>query len=68
MRLLIGFCAALALGACASLPDGTDPETAAWWRTTGVLAADDMEGRDTGSAGYDRAAVYVAERFAAARS
>jgi hypothetical protein len=66
MRLLIGFCAALALGACASLPDGTDPETAAWWRTTGVLAADDMEGRDTGSAGYDRAAAHVAERFAAA--
>ncbi len=66
MRMILALCAALTLGACAAGPTGTDPETAAWWRTTGVLAADDMEGRDTGSAGYDRAAAYVAQRFAAA--
>ena len=58
-------CAALTLGACAS-SGATDPRTAAWWRTTGDLSGDDMEGRDTGSPGYDRAAAYVARRFAAA--
>lgn len=56
-------CAAL-LGACAS--DGVDVQTAAWWRTTAALSGDDMEGRDTGSPGYDRAAAYTAERFARA--
>jgi hypothetical protein len=66
MRTILGLCAALTLGACASVPTDVDPETAAWWRTTGVLSADEMEGRDTGSAGYDRAAAYVAQRFAAA--
>lgn len=53
-------CAALALCACASAPDA---QTAAWWRTTADLSGDDMEGRDTGSPGYDRAAAYVADRF-----
>jgi len=43
-----------------------DPETRAWWRITAVLSNDAMEGRDTGSAGYDRAARLVANRFAAA--
>jgi hypothetical protein len=55
--------AALALSACASAGGALDAETAAWWRTTEVLAGDAMEGRDTGSAGYDRAAAYVAGRF-----
>lgn len=57
-------CATLTLGACAS--STTDSRTAAWWRTTGALSGDDMEGRDTGSQGYDRAAAYVARRFEAA--
>src|SRR5262245_38540714 len=59
---------ALALGACAGgvHEKGLDPQTAGWWRTTEVLSSDAMEGRDTGSAGYDRAAAYVAERFAQA--
>ena len=55
--------AALALGACASIGGPPDAQTAAWWRTTGDLSSDDMEGRDTGSPGYDRAAAYVADRF-----
>jgi hypothetical protein len=40
-----------------------DPQTAAWWETTEALSGDAMEGRDTGSPGYDRAAAYVARRF-----
>jgi hypothetical protein len=43
-----------------------DPDTLAWWHTTEALSADDMEGRDTGSAAYQRAADYVAKRFEAA--
>ena len=44
-------------------PAGTDADTQAWWAITGDLSSDAMEGRDTGSAGYDRAAKMVAERF-----
>jgi hypothetical protein len=58
--------AALALGACATNGGAPDAQTAAWWRVTGELSNDAMEGRDTGSPGYDRAAAYVADRFAAA--
>src|SRR5665213_255464 len=43
-----------------------DADTKAWWATIGTLAGDDMEGRDTGSAAYARAAKIVAARFAAA--
>lgn len=57
--------AALALSACAST-GAPDAQPAAWWRTTAALSGDDMEGRDTGSPGYDRAASYVADRFASA--
>jgi hypothetical protein len=35
-------------------------------RTVGILASPDMEGRLPGTEGYDRAARYVADRFAAA--
>jgi hypothetical protein len=40
-----------------------DADTRSWWHTTEALSGDDMEGRDTGSAAYQRAAEYVAERF-----
>lgn len=43
-----------------------DADTRAWWALTEQLSGDDMEGRDTGSMGYDRAAKIVADRFAAA--
>jgi Zn-dependent M28 family amino/carboxypeptidase len=43
-----------------------DADTKAWWHTTEALSGDDMEGRDTGSAAYQRAADYVAARFKAA--
>lgn len=64
--LLLAMGTALSLAGCASTGDAPDPRTAAWWRTTSDLSGDAMEGRDTGSAGYDRAAAYVADRFAAA--
>lgn len=40
-----------------------DTDTLAWWHTTEALSNDGMEGRDTGSAAYQRAADYVASRF-----
>jgi Zn-dependent M28 family amino/carboxypeptidase len=43
-----------------------DSDTLAWWHTTEALSNDAMEGRDTGSAAYQRAADYVANRFKAA--
>ena len=42
------------------------PAAAKWWRLTTALANDQMEGRDTGSEAYERAAKYVAEQFKAA--
>lgn len=41
-------------------------DTLAWWHTTEALSNDSMEGRDTGTAAYQRAADYVAERFRSA--
>ncbi|MBL8544932.1 MAG: M28 family peptidase [Hyphomonadaceae bacterium] len=62
-RWIAAACAVFILGACASVSAAPDAQTAAWWRTTAALSGDDMEGRDTGSPGYDRAAAYVADRF-----
>lgn len=44
----------------------SDADTRSWWHTTEALSNDNMEGRDTGSAAYQRAAEYVAKRFASA--
>lgn len=43
----------------------TEPNDATrrWWRYVTALANDSMEGRDTGSAAYERAARYVAAEF-----
>jgi hypothetical protein len=43
-----------------------DADTAAWWHTTAELSNDSMEGRDTGTAAYLRAAKLVAAKFQAA--
>ena len=63
------FVVLLMMFAAASCPASSlpkDPETRAWWAITAALSGDAMEGRDTGSAGYERAAHVVADRFAAA--
>ncbi len=54
----------LLLGATRPLP--ADPDTRAWWAMAAALSGDAMEGRDTGSEGYEAAARLVAARFAAA--
>lgn len=56
---------ALLLAACATIPE---PPTAAeraeaWWGDVSTLAADDMEGRLTGTPGYQRAADHVVARL-----
>jgi Peptidase family M28 len=55
-----------ALLTLAAAPPKLDPDTAAWWATTAQLSNDSMEGRDTGSQAYERAARLVASRFQAA--
>ena len=45
----------------------TTPGGKRWFSHIEVLAADGMEGRDTGSAGHKRAADYVASMFEKAR-
>ncbi|MGB3167754.1 MAG: M28 family peptidase [Alteraurantiacibacter sp.] len=56
---------ALALIACATpaLAQEALTDRAALERDLRVLADDDMEGREAGTPGYDRAAAYVADRF-----
>lgn len=50
--------ALLAAALVASLPDGHR-----WWSHVQYLADDKLEGRNTGSAGYRKAAAYVAGEF-----
>ncbi|MBV8864023.1 MAG: peptidase M28, partial [Acidobacteriaceae bacterium] len=38
----------------------------AWWTHVEYLASDDLEGRNVGSAGYEKAASYVAAQFESA--
>ena len=57
---------ALAAINAAAAPPRLDSDTASWWAITSQLSDDSMEGRDTGSAAYDRAARLVAAKFAAA--
>lgn len=57
VAVLIAFAALLAAG--------TNWTAAArgWWSHVQFLASDDLQGRNTGSAGFDRAAEYVAQQF-----
>ena len=41
------------------------PAAAPWWKLTTALSSDEMEGRDTGTAAYQRAADHVAAHFKA---
>jgi len=56
----------IAISAAAQSSPKPDAATAAWWAQTVALSNDSMEGRDTGSEAYERAAKYVADQFKAA--
>ncbi len=43
-----------------------DARASAWWKHVAYLASDDLEGRNVGSAGYEKAARYVAAQFESA--
>jgi hypothetical protein len=60
------FLFALTLASTAQPAQKPDAATAAWWAQTVALSNDSMEGRDTGTEAYERAAKYVADQFAAA--
>ena len=61
----LGLLAGLAiLGTRGFGKEGSDG--ARWWSHVEALAGDDLEGRDTGSAGHRKAAEYVAREFARA--
>ena len=61
---LAGFALALVAGETIGSPQaGVDADTAEWWKITGDLSGDAMEGRDTGSEGHARAVRYVIDRF-----
>jgi hypothetical protein len=55
----------LSLAVTAQSPQKPDAATAAWWSQTVALSNDAMEGRDTGTEAYERAAKYVADQFKA---
>ena len=53
----------LAGTAAAAASDTPSKDTDPWWGHISVLASDELQGRLTGSAGYQKAADYVAEGF-----
>ncbi|MEI9979781.1 MAG: M28 family peptidase [Edaphobacter sp.] len=56
----------LSLAAPAQSTQKPDAATASWWAQTVALSNDKMEGRDTGTEAYERAAKYVADQFQSA--
>ena len=50
----------------ASAQQHPTPAAARWWAITTALSNDDMQGRDTGTEAYERAAKYVAVEFKSA--
>jgi hypothetical protein len=56
----------LSVAITAQTPQKPDAATTAWWAQTTALSNDSMEGRDTGTEAYERAAKYVADQFKAA--
>jgi Peptidase family M28 len=61
-------CAALTLLGSAALAQSSDWASLGkqWWSHIQFLADDSLEGRDTGSRGFEKAADYMAEQFRAA--
>ncbi len=50
---------------CGRAQQQPTPAAAEWWSLTTALSNDSMQGRDTGTQAYERAARYVAEQFTA---
>ncbi|MGE0180613.1 MAG: peptidase M28, partial [Sphingomonas sp.] len=63
VKRLAALAALLFAGGCATMPEPIGVRALAWWADVEALSGDAMEGRAAGSAGYDRAAGYVAEQF-----
>jgi hypothetical protein len=55
--------AALCVLAVAGLATGPNEATRRWWSYVAALSGDDLQGRDTGSEGYRKAAKYVVTQF-----
>ena len=62
---LLASCASIALAtvALAQTHNSTSFDGKSWWEHVKVLASDDMEGRETGSAGLRKASAYVVEQL-----
>ena len=60
-----GLCLSAPSAPVQAAPDTLSPAAAQWWADIAVMADDNMEGRQTGSPGYRRAADYVIARFKA---
>ena len=60
--LALALAALTGLAACQTLPPPTK-ESSQWWQHVAALASDRMEGRLTGSQGYEDATRYVADQF-----
>lgn len=56
-------CLFLAAGAVAQQPGASHFDGQSWWNYVKVLADDNMEGRETGSAGLRRAEAYIVEQL-----
>jgi hypothetical protein len=66
LPVVFSFCFFFALVAhSAPKPTATNPnfDGKSWWEHIKVLAADDMEGRETGSEGLRRAAAYIVDQL-----
>ena len=64
---VVGLVLSALVSGCASAPgESKNFDGHSWWDHIKVLAADDMEGRETGSEGLKRAEAYVAAQLAAA--
>src|ERR1700721_1114119 len=59
--LTLGFCISLAAFAQQAAKNDFDGKT--WWDYVKILADDNMEGRETGSAGLQRAEAYIVEQL-----
>ena len=60
------FCSCAVLAAQRSAFQPPTSGAAAWWAQVTALSSDEMEGREAGTAAYERAAKYVANQFSQA--